>query len=197
MPNNSIEQTDVELVRLSLLDNRNFGTLIERYEKKFLAYIRRISGANPDDAQDILQDAFIKIYQNLSDFESDLKFSSWSYRIVRNQTFDYLRKKKSRPQIFIGDEENNYIEQIADQVDFTKILDQRILHTKIRAGLQKLEPKYQEILELHFLEEKSYEEITDILHCPIGTVGTLISRAKKKLKAILNSYDELKWQNYK
>ncbi len=191
MPTNH-GQTDAELVALSLSDSRNFGTMIERYEDKFSTYIYRISGASKEDAKDILQEAFIKIYQNLSEFDSSLKFSSWAYRIVRNQTFDHFRKTKSRPQMIFDDENNTLFERIVSSTDLPTELDKKITYEKIRYGLKQLDAKYQEALELFFLEEKTYEEISDILHYPTSTVGTLISRAKKKLKIILEKYDEFK-----
>src|SRR5665648_188700 len=78
--------TDNELVKLSLDNPDHFFCLTKRYESKLLRYIMRISKFSHEDAEDVLQDVFIKTYYNLNEFDSELKFSSWIYRIAHNQT---------------------------------------------------------------------------------------------------------------
>ncbi len=85
------DKTDIELVRLTLTNQENFLYLVNRYDKKLLKFIQRISGLRLEDAEDLLQEVFIKVYQNLNDFDQDLKFSSWIYRIARNQAICYYR----------------------------------------------------------------------------------------------------------
>ena len=80
------EKSDNELVLLSLENQENFLYLVNRYEKKLLSYIIRISGVKYEDAQDVLQDAFVSMFLKLNSFDTRLKFSSWAYRIVHNQT---------------------------------------------------------------------------------------------------------------
>ncbi len=184
-PPDPTKPTDEQLVELSLQNRDNFGALMARYEQKFINYIRRLSGANSQNAEDILQEAFIKIYLHLNDFDPALKFSSWGYRIVRNETFNHGRKNKDST-VLIDDELS---EKIADAFDLTQNVDDKIFKEKLNAALLALDNKYREPLELFLLEEKSYEEISDILRRPVGTVGALISRGKQKLQNILKTYD--------
>jgi len=96
---------DEDLVKLTLEKQDNFLYLIKRYEAKLSRYIRRIAGLNKEDTEDILQEVFIKVYQNLNSFDKDLKFSSWIYRITHNEVIDSYRKKQARPQEITYDSE--------------------------------------------------------------------------------------------
>lgn len=176
------EKTDEELVLLALSDQDVFLYLMRRYEKKLLSYISRITNVNRDEAEDILQDTFIKIYQNLNDFDAELKFSSWAYRIAHNQVISNYRKIKSRPQSIPLDINEEILGNLASDLDVKKDLDAVFLRENIKKVLARLNIKYREVLILKFLEEKNYKEISDILKKPMGTVATLINRAKKEFK---------------
>ena len=181
-------KTDEELVVLTLENSGYFACLIEKYEKKLLRFIRRISGVNIQDAEDILQEVFIKVYKNLNSFDDNLKFSSWIYRITRNYVISEFRKKKSKGEVFLIDEEwNIFVSDLNIETEIDKEIDKEIL-LKV---LDKIDIKYREALVLKFLEGYDYKEISDILKKPIGTVGTLVNRAKKKLR------QEIEKQNIK
>ncbi len=175
-------QSDLDLVKLTLENQENFLYLVQRYEKKLLRFIRRISGLNSDDAQDLLQEVFIKVYQNLNDFDQNLKFSSWLYRITHNQVVSNYRKNKSRPQLSLFDLDLESCESLISDFDASQNMDQKILRDKMSRALDGLDLKYKEVLVLKYLEDRSYEEISDIIKKPTSTVGTLLSRAKKNLE---------------
>lgn len=174
--------SDTELVQLTLSDQENFLYLVNRYETKLLRFIQRISGLSLDDAQDLLQEVFIKVYQNLNDFDQNLKFSSWVYRIAHNQVISNYRKNKSRPQVSLFDLDLESCEQLVSDFDASQNMDQKILRDKMSRALDGLDLKYKEVLVLKYLEDRSYEEISDIIKKPTSTVGTLLSRAKKNLE---------------
>ncbi|MEA1963274.1 MAG: RNA polymerase sigma factor [Patescibacteria group bacterium] len=174
--------SDEELVKKSLQDIKYFACLFERYEKKLVRYILRISSFSEEEADDVLQEAFLKIWKNLNKFDSSLKFSSWAYRIVHNTTVSEWRKSKScgkDQQIKIDDE---LFENLPSKIDLTKEFQKGDSKREIRKILNNLPEKYSEILVLKFLEEKSYDEISDILKKPPGTIATLIHRAKKAFR---------------
>ena len=175
-------KTDEELVALTLKDQNYYAYLVERYENKITHYIKRISGLNDEDAKDLLQDIFIKIYKNLNGFDSSLKFSSWLYRIAHNEIINNWRKIKTRPQFVSGDEIDGFLHNIASDLDILKDIENKNIDDDIKKVLNQIDVKYREALILKFLEEKSYEEISDILKKPTGTVATLIRRAKKQFK---------------
>jgi len=179
---NCEQKTDEELITLVLENQGYYRCLIERYESKIARYIKRISGGSKEDIEDLLQEIFIKIYQNLNDFDKSLKFSSWVYRIAHNHVISEFRKKKSRPQSVAGEEIDEFLYNIASELNIEKDINDNDLRKDIKKVLTQLDFKYREVLILKFLEEKSYEEISDILRKPIGTVGTLINRAKKQFK---------------
>ena len=148
-----------------------------RYELKLLRYIKRISFSTREESEDILQEAFIKIWRNLHDFDQSLKLSSWIYRIVHNETISFWRKKTS----FGKNQEVDLPEELfsVEEEAFFEINEEQGNVEKINEILQKLPLKYREVLVLKFLEMMSYEEISDVLKIPEGTVATRINRAKK------------------
>jgi len=187
---NPQDASDEQLVQLTLKNQDIFLHLMQRYEQKLLRYIRRISNLDQDDAQDILQEVFIKVYNNLNAFDPDLKFSSWIYRITHNQVISNFRKLKARPNKIIWDDNDEFIKNIADEFDLENEINKKLDKEIILKILQKLDFKYKEVLELRFLEDKTYDEISDILKKPAGTVATLISRAKKQFKIFCKCHPE-------
>ncbi len=177
--------TDQELVAATLKDRDVFAVLVGRYEVPLRRYITRLGSTDPESTKDILQESFIKAYLNLNDYDPSLSFSAWLYRITHNQTIDHFRKQKNRPRVFEKEEDLLIFERIADDLDIETILDTKMRQMEIQKALQTVEQQYRDILILRFFEEKSYDEISDILQIPNGTVATYIHRAKRKLKDAL------------
>ena len=175
--------SDEKLVVLSLANEDDFLFLMKRYEEKLLKYIFKISGLGQDEAEDVLQEVFIKVFKNLNDFDPEMKFSSWIYRITRNQTISHFRKNKNFYSYLSSEENENLLSKLEGETDLAKELDKKILKDRVAEFLPQLDYKYREVLVLRFLEEKDYKEIAQIIKKPIGTVATLISRAKKSFLA--------------
>jgi len=150
--------SDSELVRLSLEDQSNFLYIVERYRDKLGSYIRRLTNVSPDDVEDLLQEIFIKVYLNLNDFNEDLKFSSWVYRITHNQVISSHRKLKARPEGYAIDIEEQAAANLAADLDIAADADLSLLKEKVGETLSALDEKYREVLVLKFLEEKNYQE---------------------------------------
>lgn len=170
---------DQELVKMSLQNVEYFACLFERYEKKLTHYILRISSFSEEEADDVLQEAFLKIWKNLNKFDSSLKFSSWIYRVVHNTTITEWKKSKSYgkdQQIKIDGE---FFGNLPSKINLEKEFQKKDGDKEIQKILNNLPEKYSEVLVLKFLEEKDYNEISDILKKPHGTIATLIHRAKK------------------
>lgn len=184
--------SDEELVTLTLRERGYFGFLVERYEGKLSRYIARLGVRNREDQQDVLQEIFLKAYRNLQGFDTNLSFSSWIYRISHNEAISWYRKLSVRPEgnlIGDGDDWLGLVAGAEDSVE--KQIDERINAEVINAALQQIDAKYREPLILRYFEHKEYEEISDILQIPVGSVGTLIHRGKKHLQAALNT-DQLR-----
>ncbi len=183
------EKSDGELVELAKKNPDYFGLIMERYEKSLFFYIKRISYFGKEDIEDILQEVFVKVYKNLNEYEESLKFSSWLYRITRNQTIDEIRKRGSRPKS--TSLENNDLGKFMKASDnIEKEFSRKEQMKNIREAIDRLPSKYREILVLRFLEEKNYEEIMDILKKPKGTVASLIRRGRKILEEELESLEK-------
>jgi RNA polymerase sigma-70 factor (ECF subfamily) len=181
-----ISKTDEELVAMALENQDYFAYIVERYEKKLLAYVIRISGLSREDAEDVLQDAFVKIYVNLNSFDDKLKFSSWVYRITHNEVINNYRKKKARPEKAM-DLDDEFLGNLASDMRTDGHVDIQYLKENVGKVMERMEPKYREVLVLRFWEDKDYSEISDILKKPMGTVATLLSRAKRNFQKELES----------
>lgn len=183
----SLPPSDTEIVRMTLKDPNQYGLLMERYEAKLKRYILRLGVRVPDDQLDVLQEIFIKAYRNLNSFDTSLSFSSWIYRIAHNEAISFYRKKNVRPEghlVADGDEVLSFIGSSLDAPDIH--FDQNLNAQQVNGALGTLDEKYREPLILRFFEHKEYDEISDILQIPIGSVGTLIHRGKKQLANVLN-----------
>lgn len=182
MPESSVP-TDNELVAESLRERSSFGNLVERYEARLTRYISRLGVLDPDDRADVLQDIFIKVYRNLNSFDQNLSFSTWIYRIAHNEAVSWYRKLKARPEGYLVAEGDDIVKLVAtDSADIEAIFDQNVNKGLLLQALEQLDHKYREVLILRYFEHLEYEDISDILQVPTGTVGTWVARAKKQLK---------------
>ncbi len=177
--------SDQDLVTKTIKNKQAFAAIVDRYEAPLLRYISRLGCKDSSAARDLLQEIFIKTFVHLNDYDHSLQFSSWIYRIAHNETVSYFRKERSRPGVLTRVEDFFLFETIADDAGWSDPKEQRHTALEIKAAVDRLEPKYRDIIVLKFFEEKSYEEISDILQIPQGTVATLVSRAKKKIKIYL------------
>jgi len=186
------DKTDEELVERTLENQGDFLYIMNRYQSKLLAYILRISNVSYEEAEDVLQNVFIKVYRNLNSFDTGLKFSSWIYRITHNEVISNFRKIQARPQNYEREINEEILNRITIDFDIEKEINNKYLRKIINNVLINLDEKYREVLVLRFFEEKDYNEISDILKKPIGTVSTLLNRAKKYFKEELVKYPDIK-----
>ncbi|OGM10075.1 hypothetical protein A2V61_04485 [Candidatus Woesebacteria bacterium RBG_19FT_COMBO_47_8] len=157
-------------------DKELYVHVIKRYQDKLMRYANYLIG-DENNAADIVQESFIKAYINLNGFDTRKKFSSWIYRIVHNQAMNLINKQKKQVSLY---KEKDFDSGIDIEDDFIK----KELKTRAHNCLSQMAVSYREPLSLYYLEEKSYEEISDVLRIPIGTVGTRINRAKIIMKNI-------------
>ena len=177
--------TDEELAGLTLKNPHAYTEIIRRYESRLLGYVRRISSVSVEDAEDILQEAFLDAYKNITRFDTSLKFSSWIYRIVHNKTISSYRKFKKQQNDVSLDDDLNYYHHFVAKMDIVADIDKKITSQEIHKLLNKLNERDREVLLLYFIEEKTYQEIGDILQAPVNTVATWIRRAKERFKKIV------------
>jgi RNA polymerase sigma-70 factor (ECF subfamily) len=170
---------DSEIIAKSLEDLEYFKCLYERYENRLKRYIGKISTFDSDEINDILQNAFINIWRNINNYDDSMKLSSFLYRIVHNETISHWRKNKSSESV-----KEKY--SINDEIEEVECFDKKSdnIREEIFIILDQMKLKYKEVLVLKFLENMDYEEISNILKIPEGTVATRINRAKKTFEKI-------------
>ncbi|MFA6458928.1 MAG: RNA polymerase sigma factor [Candidatus Paceibacterota bacterium] len=173
----TIKYTDEEIVEKVRSNDRDiYAVIIERYKNALLRYTTSLVH-DEDMASHIVQDSLIKAYTNLNGFNTKKKFSSWIYRIAHNEAMNML--KKYQREVSIPDD----IDFESDE-DITKDFEKKETSLHVTECLRSIPVIYSAPLSLYYLEAMSYEEISDILRIPMGTVATRMSRAKKLMKHI-------------
>lgn len=162
-------------IQLKSGDLKALGLLIDRYQKPLLRYVGYLGVSDQDE--DIVQDTFIKMYQNIRSYNEVKKFSSWLYRIAHNTAISALRTSK-----FVLPWED-YLDNFI-KIDPVDNFDMEMRKNQIKSCLDQLPISLRIPLALHFLEDKSYIEIMDILRLPMGTVSARINRAKNKMRLL-------------
>lgn len=159
-----------------------FTELANRYWERLLRYARRLlSGSS--EAEDIVQEALLKVYINLRSFNPDRRFSPWMYRITHNVLMDHVKSRKRDPLPFF-DPDVLFPHPVApDRPDVDA--DISSIRRMLDAHLKILDARYREPLVLRYFQDLSYRDIADILRIPTGTVSVRIKRGLEKLRAIL------------
>lgn len=172
--------SDAQLVVLALDgDSEAFETLLRRYREEIYALCLARTAGNKEDANDLVQDTFVKVFVNLEKYDPKYTFGQWIYTIARNTFIDYVRRRR----------ENLSIESLASAPSLAPTADeepdQRIINeqhgVQIERCMASLPEKYRQMAEMRFVRELSYEEIALQMGLPIGTVKTQIHRARERL----------------
>jgi RNA polymerase sigma-70 factor (ECF subfamily) len=170
------EKTDEEIIEIvRKKDKEVYREIIKRYEDKLTRYVGYLV-SDEAEAADVVQETFIKAYIYINSFNTRKKFSSWIYRIAHNGAMNELKKNKKKvPMEGV---------ELDSGTDLEKEFIVKELKEDAHNCLKKMQVIYSEPLTLYFLEDKTYEEISDILRIPTGTVGARISRGKAVMKKI-------------
>jgi RNA polymerase sigma factor (sigma-70 family) len=173
--------TDEDLVKLILQGKTEcFEVIVDRYERQILAYTARLLNFHQQDAEDVTSETFFRAYRSIASFKSNLKFSSWLYRIAHNTAVNLIKDKSKLFYIDLDDfwfVHSPQKDQKIDTKDLDKILD-------------KLSVTDRSLLVLFHLEEKSLKEIGDIFKLTQNTVAVKLRRARARATKILkNLYD--------
>lgn len=178
------ETDEVLATRTQKGDADAFGVLVQRYENKIMRYANKFL-YNYQDREDAVQEVFIKAYQHIQSFRPSQRFSPWIYRIAHN-TFINVIRKQSREKVSYFDTDSLFALSLADTSEVS-LREQKNDREILDQCLQKLSVKYREVLVLFYFEEKSYDEIADILHIPKATVGVRLARARAHMKNMYQS----------
>lgn len=181
--------TDEELVRRSKEDDeRAFGELVSRYESKVYSLALRMV-RNPEDAEDVLQDTFLRAYRGIKSFQGASTFSTWIYRITANSALMRLRKKQL-PTVSIEDQEER--ETPVNIADWTpgpvEQLMTKELQSEMDEAIEALPPEFRQVFILRDIEERSNAEVAEILDLSVAAVKSRLHRARLKVRNRLAGY---------
>nr|WP_243141119.1 sigma-70 family RNA polymerase sigma factor [Alkaliphilus pronyensis] len=185
-----LSQEEISLIEESKQgDIESFERLIEPYQKKAFNIAYRMLG-NLEDANDVTQEALIKIYRSINKFKGNSRFSTWLYSIVTNSCIDYIRKNRRGKVIYLDKdyetEEGNYQLEIPDNNNSPEILlERKETQYIIHDAINQLTYEHKEVIILRDIEGFSYQEISEILKCSEGTVKSRISRARSSLRILI------------
>ncbi len=189
-------QRDIELVEAALSGNQKaYQQLVDKYEKPLYYHILKLV-RNREVVEDLVQEAFVKAFDSLKSYNRDYAFSTWIYRIATNNSIDYLRKKKLNTLSIdepVPGKDGDMKMELTDETSHT---DREIIRKQrkalIREAIENLPEKYRVVIRMRHMEEFSYEEISEELNLPLGTIKAHIFRARellnKSLKEKLRAY---------
>jgi RNA polymerase sigma-70 factor (ECF subfamily) len=177
-----------------------FNEIVGRYKNKIYNYIYRMVG-NSEDAEDLTQEVFVKMYVALDSFRNQSSLSTWLYRIAGNLCIDSHRKRARRESGFGGTVasldaptnsdggEEGPVREVADSsFEPAKMLAKVEMDAQIQEALSKLPDKMRTVVVLHDIEGLQYEEIAEVVHCPLGTVKSRLFNARAALREHLGPY---------
>jgi RNA polymerase sigma-70 factor (ECF subfamily) len=181
--------SDEELFRESWEgDTAAFDQLVERYKIKLYNFICRMIG-DPDQAEDLLQETFIRVYRNRQEHERIKKFSTWTYTIAANLARDELRRRKRWSFVPL---EETVQQKSATPLTTTRDPQDDLARAEIRrhilVAMESLNAKYRTAFILRDIEGLSYEEIGEVLSIPLGTAKSRVNRARTELQKRLRPY---------
>lgn len=155
-----------------------FSELVARYQDRIYRFLVRLTRSQ-DDALELTQETFLSAYQALARWRPDARFTTWLFRIARNEAFDWLRRKKLVEFVALGDEQDLDVADPAPTPDRALETVQRL--RELDRALARLPTEHREILLLREIEEMSYDEIAEVLDIGLGTVKSRIARARAGL----------------
>ncbi|MDT3405249.1 RNA polymerase sigma factor [Mucilaginibacter terrae] len=164
--------------------NEAFNLLLKKYQQKIYWHVRRMV-IDHDDADDLVQDVFIKIWKNLPGFRSDAQLYTWMYRIATNECITFLNKKKQKNNISLDDVSYELAESMADST----YLSGDKVQQKLQQALLTLPDKQRLVFNMKYYDDLKYEEISEILGTSVGALKASFHLAVKKIEAHLLSND--------
>ena len=193
-PMSDNQQTDQQLVsRVQKGDRRAFDLLVIKYQPKILSLIGRFV-YDSSECQDVAQEAFIKAYRALPNFRGDSQFYTWLYRIAVNTAKNYLvsRGRKTPTHDIDPEDAEHFTEEAAfrDNATPERILQRDRLKDVVFAAIAELPEELRIAVSLRELDGMSYDEIAEVMDCPIGTVRSRIFRARESIEKKMQPYLE-------
>ncbi|MGJ1195881.1 RNA polymerase sigma factor [Sphingobacterium spiritivorum] len=162
-----------------------FGLLLKKYQQKIYWHVRRMV-IDHDDADDVVQDIFIKVWRNLGNFREDSQLYTWLYRIATNECITFLNKKKQKQNVSLDDDTSAYLaESLSDGSYFNGDKAQ----LKLQQALLTLPEKQKLVFNMKYFDDMKYEEISDVLGTSVGALKASYHLAVKKIEHFFHTHD--------
>jgi len=161
-----------------------FTQLVRKYQQKLYWHIRRMVVSH-DDANDILQNVFIRVWNNLGQFRKEANLYTWLYRIATNETLTWMENQKKRVSISLSNDENT---SLANKLEAEKGFDANRIEWKLQQAIQSLPDKQKVVFNLRYYDEMPYEEMSKVLDTSVGALKASYHHAVKKVEAFLLSH---------
>lgn len=179
----SVTSPDTELL-LQFRDpetkEKGFTSIIRKYQEKLYWHIRRMVITH-DDANDVLQNVFIRVWNGLGNYREDAKLYTWLYRIATNECLTYLEQQKRKSSVSLSDVE----EGLSNRVVADKYFDSTKLEWKLQLAIQKLPEKQRIVFNLRYFDEMPYEEMSRVLETSQGALKASYHHAVKKVEEFI------------
>ena len=168
-------------------DKEKFYIIIEKWQPKIQRYVYYHFNFDKETAGEVTQEIFLHLWNKLEKFDDKYYFSSWLYRLAYNFCVDWLRKNKQQNNVWSLEDFENNIKEDFESKEFENEYKRKLLEML----LTQLDYKYKNVIILYYFEEKSYDEISEIMDISKSSVGTLLTRSKGKLKEIIEKNSRL------
>ena len=162
------------------LREASFTHLVRKYQERLYWHIRRMV-VEHEDANDILQNVFIKVWKNLGEFREESNLYTWLYRIGTNEALTWIEQQKRRTSVSISDNEDVFADRLVAQKDF----DPSKIEWKLQQAIQTLPEKQRLVFNLRYYDEMPYEEMSGVLGTSVGALKASYHHAVKKVEAFL------------
>ncbi len=191
------ELSDEELIhRFQDGDIYAFDAIVNRYKDQLLNFAYRFLN-NPEEAEDVVQETFLRIFRNKHAYREIAKFSTWVYTIAGNLAKTELRKRKRRKYLYLSDmgyDDKEY-EIVDPSANTEKEVESLFQEKIIQKAIDELPPRFRQVILLVEIQELPYEEVSKIMRVPLGTVKSRVNRARLKLQAKLSDIMEREKKN--
>jgi RNA polymerase sigma factor (sigma-70 family) len=164
--------------------NAAFNLLLKKYQQKIYWHIRRMV-IDHDDADDIAQDVFVKVWKNLPGFRADAQLYTWMYRIATNECITFLNKKKAKNNVSLDDVDST----LGDTLAASSYFDGDKAQRKLQEAILTLPDKQRLVFNMKYYEDMKYEEISDVVGTSVGALKASFHLAVKKIETFLLSKD--------
>ena len=176
--------TDKALVQLFHEGNNPnyaFNLIVQKYRERLYWHVRKIVISH-DDADDVLQNTFIKVWSSLSDFRGDSQLFTWLYRIATNEALSFLKSKRTKFFLPLGDVENQLKNKLEDDPYFSG----NELQKKLQRAILKLPKKQRIVFNMRYFDEMKYEDMSEILGTSVGALKASYHHAVKKIEELMD-----------